>query len=76
MNLPDHGRSLIRHGDVDHAQLHALGALVAIDRERSCDMQRLPAVLRQCVAELRQRGVTPHVAQNTSGRRSAILGTT
>jgi transposase len=27
---------------------------------------------RQCVAELRQRGVTPHVAQNTTGRRSAI----
>jgi transposase len=27
---------------------------------------------RQCVAELRERGVTPHVAQNTSGRRSAI----
>jgi transposase len=27
---------------------------------------------RQCVAELRQQHVTPHVAQNTSGRRSAI----
>jgi IS5 family transposase len=27
---------------------------------------------RQCVVELRQRGVTPHVAQNTNGRRSAI----
>ena len=27
---------------------------------------------RQCVAELRARNVTPHVAQNTSGRRSAI----
>jgi IS5 family transposase len=27
---------------------------------------------RQCVAELRQLGVAPHVAQNTSGRRSAI----
>ena len=27
---------------------------------------------RDCVAELRQRQVTPHVAQNTSGRRSAI----
>jgi transposase len=27
---------------------------------------------RQCVADLRVRGVTPHVAQNTSGRRSAI----
>jgi IS5 family transposase len=27
---------------------------------------------RQCVADLRARNVTPHVAQNTSGRRSAI----
>ena len=27
---------------------------------------------RQCVAELRELGVTPHVAQNTSRRRSAI----
>jgi IS5 family transposase len=26
------------------------------------------------VAELRERDVTPHVAQNTSGRRSAIDG--
>ena len=29
---------------------------------------------RGCVAAMRQRGVTPHVAQNTSGRRSAIDG--
>jgi len=31
---------------------------------------------RQCVAELRQLGITPHVAQNTSRRRSAIDGRT
>jgi transposase len=31
---------------------------------------------RDCVTDLRQRGVTPHVAQNTSGRRSAIDGRT
>jgi transposase len=31
---------------------------------------------RQCVAELRELGVTPHVAQNTSRRRSAIDGRT
>src|SRR5688572_16625585 len=31
---------------------------------------------RACVAELRQRQVTPHVAQNTTGRRSAIDGRT
>ena len=30
----------------------------------------------ECVAELRRRKVTPHVAQNTSGRRSAIDGRT
>ena len=31
---------------------------------------------RDCVADLRECGVTPHVAQNTSGRRSAIDGRT
>jgi transposase len=31
---------------------------------------------RACVAAMRQRRVTPHVAQNTSGRRSAIDGRT
>ena len=31
---------------------------------------------KACVAEMRERHVTPHVAQNTSGRRSAIDGRT
>ena len=31
---------------------------------------------KDCVAALREQGVTPHVAQNTSGRRSAIDGRT
>ncbi len=31
---------------------------------------------RDCVKDLRQRRVTPHVAQNTSGRRSTIDGRT
>jgi IS5 family transposase len=31
---------------------------------------------KACVADQRARGVTPHVAQNTSGRRSAIDGRT
>ncbi len=31
---------------------------------------------RGCVAAMRQREVTPHVARNTSGRRSAIDGRT
>ena len=31
---------------------------------------------RDCVADLRRRGVTPHVAQNSKGRSSAIDGRT
>lgn len=31
---------------------------------------------RDCVKDMRERTVTPHVAQNTSGRRSAIDGRT
>jgi hypothetical protein len=31
---------------------------------------------QECVAAMRARGVTPHVAQNTSGRRSTIDGRT
>jgi hypothetical protein len=31
---------------------------------------------REFIAELRERGATPHVAQNKSGRRSAIDGRT
>jgi IS5 family transposase len=31
---------------------------------------------RECVAAMRRRKVTPHVAQNTNGRRSAIDGRT
>ncbi len=31
---------------------------------------------RECVAAMRKRKVTPHVAQNTTGRRSAIDGRT
>jgi IS5 family transposase len=31
---------------------------------------------KACVADLRERNVTPHVTQNTSGRRSAIDGRT
>jgi transposase len=31
---------------------------------------------QDCVADMRERRVTPHVAQNTSGRRSAIDGRT
>src|SRR6266576_1912073 len=31
---------------------------------------------RECVQALRARGITPHVAQNTTGRRSAVDGRT
>ena len=31
---------------------------------------------RECVQTLRARGITPHVAQNTTGRRSAVDGRT
>ena len=31
---------------------------------------------RECVQTLRAQGVTPHVAQNTTGRRSAVDGRT
>src|SRR5207247_8998805 len=50
--LPDHGRALIGHGDVEHPKLHAFGALPTVHRERSRDMQWLAAILRQRVAEL------------------------
>lgn len=50
--------------------------LVDQARERGFHPQTLAADkgydTRDCVADLRQRQVTPHVAQNTSGRRSAI----
>src|ERR1700686_933107 len=49
--LPDHRRPLIRYGHVEHAELYALGALPAVDRERARDMQRLAAMLGQRVAE-------------------------
>src|SRR5665647_2487438 len=47
----DHRRPLIGHGDIEHAKLHPLGALPAVDRDRSCHMQGLAAIGRQRVAE-------------------------
>ena len=43
---------VIRRRDIEHAQLHALIALPAIDRERSRHMQGLAAIGDQRVAEL------------------------
>jgi transposase len=54
--------------------------LVAEARERYFRPKTLGADkgydTQECVAELRACGVTPHVAQHTSGRRSAIDGRT
>src|SRR4051812_24168203 len=50
--LPDHRRTMVRHGDVEHAQLHPLDALVAVDREGAGDMQDLAAMRKQGIAEL------------------------
>ena len=50
--------------------------LIDASRERGFHPRTLAADkgydTRDCVANLRQRQVTPHVTQNTSGRRSAI----
>jgi transposase len=76
-----------RHGLVVDAELtrasgHAerLAALAMLDRLPTVGPITLAADrgfdARDFVLELRERGVTPHVAQNTSGRRSAIDGRT
>src|SRR5579872_6526217 len=48
---PDHSRTQIGHRDIEHAQLHALGALPAIDGERARHMQDLAAMCRQRVPQ-------------------------
>jgi transposase len=62
------------------AERDAVSDLVDQARERGFKPQTLGADkgydTQACVAELRERAVTPHVAQNTSGRRSAIDGRT
>src|ERR1700732_1428427 len=50
--LPDHRRSLIGHRDIEHAQLHALRALISVDAERSRHVQRLAAMGHERIAEL------------------------
>jgi transposase len=62
------------------AERDAVPALIDQARERGFRPRTLGADkgydTRACVADLRQRQVRPHVAQNTSGRRSAIDGRT
>src|SRR4051794_10344291 len=62
------------------AERDMVPVLVDEDRQRGYPLTTLAGDknydTRQCVAELRARGVTPHVAQNINGRRSAIDGRT
>jgi hypothetical protein len=58
------------------AERDAVPGLIEQARERGFHPRTLAADkgydTRDCVADLRERQVTPHVTQNTSGRRSAI----
>lgn len=62
------------------AERDAVPQLIAAARERGLHPRTLGADkgydTRDCVAQLRARAVTPHVAQNTNGRSSAIDGRT
>jgi transposase len=62
------------------AERDAVPRLIDEVRERGFRPQTLGADkgydTQACVADLRERKVTPHVTQNTSGRRSAIDGRT
>ena len=62
------------------AERDAVPVMIDEARERGFHPRTLGADkgydTRGCVKALRQRGVTPHVAQNTSGRSSAIDGRT
>src|SRR5487761_2580813 len=67
--LPDHRWPLVRHRHVEHAQLHALGALPSVDRERSRDMQRLAAMRYKRVAEF-----LPDRPERDAVHNSAVAG--
>ena len=43
-HLPDQSRALVGYGNVEHPQLHPLGALPAIECERARHMQELAAM--------------------------------
>jgi len=62
------------------AERDAVPTLLDQAKERGFHPQTLGADkgydTRDCVADMRQRGVTPHVSQNIKGRRSAIDGRT
>ncbi len=73
---------LVVDAELTRASGHAerLAALAMLDRLPSVSPITLAADrgfnARDFVMELRERRVTPHIAQNTSGRRSAIDGRT
>lgn len=80
--LMEHRSGLVRAACVSHADGHGerRSALALMDRLPERRGRTLAADkgydAADFVAGCRERGITPHVAQNTSGRRSAIDGRT
>jgi hypothetical protein len=80
--LMENRSGLVVDAELTRASGHAerLAALAMLDRLPTQGPTTLGADrgfdARDFVTELRERRVTPHVAQNTSGRRSAIDGRT
>lgn len=80
--LMEHRSGLVRAACVSHADGHGerRSALALLDRLPGRRGRTLAADkgydTADFVAGCRERGITPHVAQNTSGRRSAIDGRT
>ena len=80
--LMENRNGLVVDAELTRASGHAerLAALAMLDRLPTQGRATLGADrgydAKDFVAELRERWVTPHVAQNTSGRRSAIDGRT
>jgi hypothetical protein len=80
--LMEHRHGLVVDAELTRASGHAerRAALAMLDRLPTVGPITLAAdrgfAARDFVMELRARRVTPHIAQNTSGRRSAIDGRT
>ena len=80
--LMEHRSGLVRAASVSHADGHgertsALALLDALPERRGRTLAADKAYdTADFVAGCRERGFTPHVAQNTNGRRSAIDGRT
>jgi len=78
--LMEHRNGLLVDFQVNQASGTAERDIVPDLIDQACERGFRPRTLagdkgydtRQCVADLRTRNVTPHVAQNTRGRRSAI----